>query len=271
MRKSAAKKTLIASAVAMSLSALLFAGTTFAWFTDSASSGISTVTSGNLKIGFEVWNGEEYVAVDENTNIFGAQTNLWEPGHVQTAYVRISNQGSLSLKYNLNMTASANSFVNVNEDTTNLSNFITFGVQKSSTDLKDTYSNRDDAVKSLTETEIDWSDTTAGSEGTALIDSGTLTPSAANSDYTYLAITAYMPSTVGNDANYDPELSAESPTLTCQLYLNAAQTPDEKDSFDENYDKNASFDKSEMYKSLGYTEISSGSLKGNALSNKQIV
>jgi predicted ribosomally synthesized peptide with SipW-like signal peptide len=269
MKKSAAKKTLIASAAAVSLSALLFAGTTFAWFTDSVSSGISTVTSGNLKIGFEVWNGENYVAVDENTNIFGDQTDLWEPGHVQTAYVRIANKGSLSLKYNLNMTASANNFVNVSTETTNLSNFISFGVQKSSSDPKDTYTSREDAVNALTATAVDWSETSEGAAGTVLLDSGIL--EAPGDAWTYLAITAYMPSTVGNDANYDPDSNTSAPQLACQLYLTASQTPDEEDSFDENYDKNASFDKSDMYVSLGYSAIDSGTIELNALTSGPIV
>jgi predicted ribosomally synthesized peptide with SipW-like signal peptide len=155
--KTAAKKTLLASAAALSLSALLFAGTTYAWFTDSASSAASTITAGNLKIGLQVWNGTEYVDVTKTVDIFNpsnTQKDLWEPGHVETAYVRISNSGTLSLKYQLNLVAQANIYLNVDGDTTSLSDYIKYGIKTVSEDPSASQESREQAVADLQETSI---------------------------------------------------------------------------------------------------------------------
>jgi predicted ribosomally synthesized peptide with SipW-like signal peptide len=273
MKKSAAKKTLITSAAAVSLSALLFAGTTYAWFTDSASSGISTVTSGNLKVGFQVWNGKEYVDIDSKTDIFKAANGsdaLWEPGHVETAYVRIGNLGSLSLKYELNLTGTANTYTSVENKPASLKDYIEYGIEKSDSDLENTYKSREEAVANLQKTSIDWTDADGSYTGSALVDKDVLLASKDKETYKYLAITAYMPTSVGNEANYDAA-NTVTPQISCNLYLTAAQTPDEQDSFNENYDKNASYDKSQMYVDLDYTPISSGTIEKDVLTSGPIV
>lgn len=263
MKKSASKKMLVASAAALSLSALFFAGTTYAWFTDSASSAVSTIQSGNLKIGFQVWDGSNYVDIDEDVDVFDvsqSKDGLWEPGHVETAYVRIKNEGSLSLKYELNLVASANSFVNVNGETTSLSQFIKYGYEVSSSDFaKSPYEQREDAVAALTEASVEWKD----NAGSGILYKGELEPS--DTDYTYIALTAWMPESTGNDANYDAELTYFVPQINYKLYLSAAQTPDEEDSFGPDYDQNAEYDKTSSYITSGYNVISSGNINTDSL------
>ena len=49
-RRSSTKKALTASIMSMALCMVLLIGATFAWFTDSVSSGTNVIKAGNLKI-----------------------------------------------------------------------------------------------------------------------------------------------------------------------------------------------------------------------------
>jgi predicted ribosomally synthesized peptide with SipW-like signal peptide len=254
MKKSSSKKALLASAAALSMSAILFAGTTFAWFTDSASSAVSTIQSGNLDVAFQVWNGKEYVDITDTVDIFNTGStdkDLWEPGHVETAYVRVKNDGSLSLKYQLNLVASANTFTNVKGDKTSLSEYIKYGIETSKEDLV-SYDSRSDAVDALAETSITWTD----GSGSGVVYEDTLTPG--DTSYDYIAITAYMPESVDNSANYDSSVEQDVPEISYKLYLSATQTPDEEDSYGNDYDANVSYDKSAVYIDQGYTPVAAG-------------
>ena len=47
------KKALRGSLFALFLCIILLIGTTFAWFTDTASTGVNKIQAGNLKVGLE--------------------------------------------------------------------------------------------------------------------------------------------------------------------------------------------------------------------------
>ncbi len=77
-------------------------GSTFAWFTDSASTGVNIIKSGKLEIGFEYAEGTEEPATAnwnnaENAKIFDYVK--WEPGYTVAKHIKISNKGDLALKY----------------------------------------------------------------------------------------------------------------------------------------------------------------------------
>ena len=104
------KRALLSSFVALFLCVAMLAGTTFAWFTDSASTGVNKIQSGNLDVQLLMYDGTEYVDISDDTRaIFGtgsiAQNNnaetLWEPGKTQVAYLAIKNNGNLALKYKM--------------------------------------------------------------------------------------------------------------------------------------------------------------------------
>jgi predicted ribosomally synthesized peptide with SipW-like signal peptide len=77
-------------------------GTTYAWFTDSVVSRNNRIVTGKLDIALEYLNAEgNWAPVETNTNVF--KDALWEPGHTEVVYLRASNQGSLSLKYQLSV------------------------------------------------------------------------------------------------------------------------------------------------------------------------
>ena len=99
--KKTSRRALLTSVMALVMCLVMLVGTTFAWFTDSVTSGVNTIKSGNLdvELEYEVSKGT-FEKVTGETNVFKTGT-LWEPGHVEYAVLRISNVGSLALKYQL--------------------------------------------------------------------------------------------------------------------------------------------------------------------------
>ena len=109
------KKALRGSLFALFLCIVLLIGTTFAWFTDTASTGVNKIQSGNLKVDLEVataWddNGTvtKWESAKDKTLDFkkakGAEEDqiLWEPGcRYKLPEIRIVNKGNLALKYRL--------------------------------------------------------------------------------------------------------------------------------------------------------------------------
>jgi predicted ribosomally synthesized peptide with SipW-like signal peptide len=236
MNKSVSRKTLLASVAALSLSALLFAGTTYAWFTDSASSGISTIQSGNLDVNLyqykEVETANEdgtttkedkYVAVDGNTTVFDNNT-AWEPGAVEVVYLKVANEGSLSLKYSLNIPVlEKNVGTSVNNDDIDLSKILQAAVVD--IDAGATYNSRSEAIAAAKTGKA----ITLGDDDVV---TGTLDPESSKT----IAVVVYMPETVSNEANHNGQ---NIPYIKLGVTVNAGQTPKEKDSYDENYDTDA--------------------------------
>ena len=100
------KRTLVSSAIALVVSCSMLIGTTFAWFTDSATSGVNTIKSGNLDVGLTYTNSYNGISeeVTEDTKIFmdiNGEPILWEPGAFASGRFEVSNDGLLALKYQL--------------------------------------------------------------------------------------------------------------------------------------------------------------------------
>ncbi len=104
------KKALFASAMSLLLCVAMLIGSTFAWFTDSASSKGNKIMAGNLDVDLLLWDGDSYEDIgDSEEPIFGSYNSdkaqnvnidtLWEPGKTQVAYLKIKNNGNLALKY----------------------------------------------------------------------------------------------------------------------------------------------------------------------------
>ncbi len=106
MAKKSVKKAIIASALAMTVCTGMLIGTTYAWFTDTALSTGNVIKSGTLEVGFNYADAAEDPADTqlwqdaENTTIF-KDSVLWEPGYTQAYHLQVVNEGSLALKYNL--------------------------------------------------------------------------------------------------------------------------------------------------------------------------
>ena len=106
MKMRSTKGALLMSALSLFLCFTMLMGTTFAWFTDSAASNNNIIKSGNLDVGMYWAEGAEAVPTAdsgwknaENGPLF--DYNLWEPGYAVARHVKIANEGSLSLRYQL--------------------------------------------------------------------------------------------------------------------------------------------------------------------------
>ena len=108
MKKSTTKISLVASIAALVLCCAMLIGTTFAWFTDTASTAVNSIQAGKLDIALEMkvndgWETAEgrvlswvKAAGSENEDV------LWEPGCTyRLPELRIVNNGNLALKYKI--------------------------------------------------------------------------------------------------------------------------------------------------------------------------
>lgn len=105
-RSSITKKALFISTCALLFSMLMMAGSTFAWFTDSVSTGSNKITTGSLKV--ELWHTNAEVKdeakVTQNTLLFtdkNGEAISWEPGAVAYENFTVKNAGDLALNYRL--------------------------------------------------------------------------------------------------------------------------------------------------------------------------
>lgn len=105
--RTSVKRSLLVSAIALTLTAALLIGTTFAWFTSAASTGVSKVEAGKLKV--TLLNGNKELSSTDVLTWQKAEgqtgTALWEPGCTYNLEpITIKNTGSLALKYKIVIT-----------------------------------------------------------------------------------------------------------------------------------------------------------------------
>ncbi len=233
MKKTTTKRAMLGSAISLLLCFAMLIGTTFAWFTDNVTSTNNIIKSGNLDVELYYMNSEttDWTKVDGNTNVFKKDT-LWEPGHAEVVKLKVVNEGSLALKYQLGVNvASEQESVNVNDDKLRLSDYIKYGVVAGD----QTYT-REEAVTAV--------DATANALKVAYTsDSTELLPlSSTNTDNEdIVTMVVYMPTSVGNEANYAKGENA--PVINLGINLYATQKDYEEDSFGKDYDENAKYDK----------------------------
>ena len=103
------KRALITSALAILMCVAMLIGATFAWFTDTASTGVNKIVSGNLDIELQMKDNDgNWVNAEGKTLPFlvegkipaeGTQI-LWEPGCTYyVPEVRVLNKGNLAVKF----------------------------------------------------------------------------------------------------------------------------------------------------------------------------
>ena len=228
------KRALLSSAFAILICVAMLIGTTFAWFTDTASTGVNKIQAGNLDIEVKyTLDGENWNDLDGATDIF--QKGLWEPGHTEVVALKFKNNGNLALKYSINM--------NIVDETAGVNKFNQ--EYKLSDYLK---------VKTLSQEASGIGDICIGMAFSARNDGLGYTATANFKDATvldhdlflapgevgnYLIMKVYMPETVGNEAN---AISTEKAAfINFGLNVVATQIPYEKDSFGNTYDKDATY------------------------------
>lgn len=115
-RKNATRTALFHSILSLMLCVSMLVSTTFAWFTDSVTSGVNTIAAGNLDV--ELYHGKDADPVDkvnEETLLFtdvgGNVIDQWEPGVVAFTNLKVANEGTLALKYQLSINSTEMNYV----------------------------------------------------------------------------------------------------------------------------------------------------------------
>lgn len=233
------KRALVVSIVSLFICFTMLIGTTYAWFTDSVTSGNNIIQAGSLDVALEYktnWS-DEWAPVDESTKIFkdGA---LYEPGYTEVVYLRVSNAGTLALKYLLSLNiANEEGATNVYGEEFKLSDYLMVGAY-----VQDEYSSgfnyadilmptmfgtRESALSNVTLN-------TLSSADAKIREDSPLLPGEETAQVIALVLT--MPETVGNEANTMP--GTEAPYIELGISLFATQFTHESDSFDNQYDAN---------------------------------
>ena len=220
-RKNMARNALFTSILSLLLCVSMLVGTTFAWFSDSVASSNNIIVAGNLDIELEYSkDGNNWNTVAGATSLFTDE--LWEPGHTDVVYLKLTNKGTLALNYQLGINiASETEGTNVAGNAFKLSDYIQFGVVE---DQSTKFADRAAAVdavkgssKKLNEGYSKANEMLPGAEA-------------------YMAVVVYMPETVGNEANYR---GGVAPQIDLGINVVATQKVHESDSFDNTYDENA--------------------------------
>ena len=239
------KRALLTSVLALLMCVTMLVGATFAWFTDTASTGVNKIQAGNLKmeVSYKNTSDGEFTVLNESTNVF-KQDTLWEPGHVEYAVLNVKNIGTLALKYKLGINiAGETGSTNVLGNEFKLSDYIKFGVVDEDLSGK----TRDEMVAAVTDSK--------------LIKEGYSKESHLDTTYANETVTlvVWMPTDVGNKANY--KVGAAVPEINLGINVAATQYTHESDSFGNQYDKDA------QYPDVAYTQASTQDELNTALNN----
>ena len=207
------KRALVSSALAILMCVAMLIGTTFAWFTDTASTAVNKIVSGNLKVDIIGENSDSHISTLNFQKAAGAQGEqiLWEPGcRYLTEGFRIANKGNLALKWK----------AEINKD--NIVNGKVVDTAKDGVSLLD-------VIDFYVVTKAD-----DGTETAVAIENftGKLAANVGKSETYY--IKGVMQTTAGNDYQ---NLTLEGITIT----VIATQDTVENDSFNNQYDKDAQY------------------------------
>ena len=103
------KRALLGSVMAMVLCLAMLVGATFAWFTDTASTGVNKIQAGNLDVQLVDENGNSLegktLEFKKAASAAEGEAVLWEPGCTyELPAVYVKNNGKLALKYKVAIT-----------------------------------------------------------------------------------------------------------------------------------------------------------------------
>ena len=113
MKLKSKKSALLLSFTSLLLCFAMLAGSTFAWFTDTATTGVNKIQAGNLKVDLQMQKPDgSWVSAKGETLEFKKATGapddekvLWEPGCTyELPKLRVINMGKLALKYTIEIT-----------------------------------------------------------------------------------------------------------------------------------------------------------------------
>ena len=228
--KKSTKRALLLNALSLLMCVSMLVGSTFAWFTDEVKSGSNVITAGNLDIDVEyTLDGETWKPLDGADDLF--KMGLWEPGHTEVVALKVTNNGTLALKYTASMNI-VNEVVGENADGEEivLSDILQVTtITQEANEIGDILLGMLFAGSKNTDT----SNTKTFKSANILGRDKELLPGASH----YIGITVDMPETVGNEANAKDQDSV--PYIEFGINVLATQYTYENDSFGNNYDADA--------------------------------
>ena len=222
------KRALLTSALALLMCVTMLVGATFAWFTDTASTGVNKIQAGNLDVKLMYSTDmQTWKEATDQTKLFDDNA-LWEPGYTQVVYLKVVNAGKLALKYQV----STNSYdlergKNAAGDLFYIDKYLKIGLAETNA----VFTDRSAALAAIANSEKTLAKELPITNSWVTLNSG------AESDP--FAVVLYMPTTVGNEANNVQ--SWRKPSVKgLGLIVNATQATVESDSFGNTYDEKAS-------------------------------
>lgn len=228
-KKKNTKRALLASVLSVMLCVAMLVGSTFAWFTDSVTSGKNKIVAGNLDVELLHTNGNVAdETVEGATNLFvnaDGTAIKWEPGVMAYENFTVKNVGSLALKYKL--TINTGDFNTVKDSGKSLKDVLKVAVLDSAFT-----GNRADA-QALT-----FDKTIADFEKEGRLTAG----EAANK--THAVVIYWEPSAADNDYNLgNGKESSDGAPLFVDLGVSLVATQDsaENDSFGSDYDEGVAY------------------------------
>ncbi len=277
-RKTQLKKALWGSVTSLVLCMMMLVGTTFAWFTSTASTGVNTVQAGQMEVQMSYAHGKNpsdgtdrvWEEVKPETNLFKTisddttenPSGDWQPGTAKYVQLKVQNSGDLDLKYRLGISIPEETgSINNEGDAFKLSDYLKVAVLDGA-QYFDTAEKAIEAVESKTVAERGDSTSVPAlevlqtpvtlSEGCVLpgkLFSKSATEKAVQTDASQQAektnekivtFIVYMPKdTNSNEANY--KAGETAPSIKLGVTLLAAQIASEYDSMGKNYDQDALF------------------------------
>ena len=229
------KRALISSTLAILMCVAMLIGTTFAWFTDTASTAVNKIQTGNLDMEVEyTLDGENWNDLDGATDIF--QKGLWEPGHSEVVGLKIHNAGNLALKYSISMNiANETKGINKAGDEFALSDYLKVKTSTSGGTIGAGLVAAAFGSRNMSKT---WQEVDFKAVNAIAVDVPQPVVSATYPDQ-YYVIKVYMPEEVGNEAN---AISVDkTPSIEFGINVVATQDTVERDSFGSDYDKDATY------------------------------
>ena len=242
MKLKSKKSALLLSFTSLLLCFAMLAGSTFAWFTDTATTGVNKIQAGNLdiEVQYRTTADGEWETLDKATDLFGAEGTLFEPGHTRVVELKIENAGNLALKYKIGM--------NIASETLGTNKYGNPYKLSDSLKVAATGFQQYPAEGGIAEA-MEWAIFQPGMGGMwkehpftnfelEYASNGNvhaLQPGAAQ----ILGIKVYMPESVGNEAN--AKTTADAASINFGLNVVATQYTTESDSYSTQYDKDATY------------------------------
>lgn len=219
------KQTLISCFTVIFVCLLTLVGTSYAWFTDTASTEVNKIQTGNLDVELEYsYDFAEWKKASSTTKLFDDNT-LWEPGVTEIVYLRVKNAGNLALKYKigLNSQVGSSTGINVNGENYKVGDYLKVGTATVTAAL----SSREEAIEAV-KNNVDTLTNTKDLTDMLVLNTG--------STSNVVALVIYMPTDTGNEANAGTKASY---VYKLGIEVLATQATVESDSYDNTYDYNA--------------------------------